>query len=114
MPWSLILVWAMFFGFVNTHQRQLRDFRGTQGFHLILLASFSLGCVIGLALLIFYFTRVAWYWPLLLFVVGSLVGGIVFGLLDAAIGTLTVSLIAFAGWPASAIWLFYIIRGLHH
>jgi hypothetical protein len=45
--------------------------------------------------------------------VGSLVGGLLFGFLDGKIGQLGMSMFAFIGWPASAVWAFLIIRGLH-
>ena len=113
MPLMLIISWILFFGFLNTHQRHTSHFQGaSQGYLLALQASVILGSLIGLGLLVYYFVQVSWYWPLLLFVVGSLIGGIFFGFLDAKIGTLGMSLI-FLGWPASAIWTFFIIRGLH-
>lgn len=113
MPWTLIIAWVGFFGFLNTHQRHAANFKGSsQSFHLALNLSVLLGCLVGLGLLIYYFFQVTWYWPIILFVVGSLVGGISFGLLDAALGSLTVSLIAFIGWPACAIWFFLVARGL--
>ena len=89
-------------------------FRGaSQGYLLALQASVILSCLVGLGLLVYYFIQVSWYWPLMLFVGGSLVGGLFFGLLDGMIGTLGMSLLSFIGWPASAVWAFFIIRGLH-
>jgi hypothetical protein len=75
--------------------------------------SVLLGCLVGLGLLIYYFFQVAWYWPAILFIVGSLIGGIAFGLLDATAGAFTVSLLAFIGWPACGVWFFFIARSLH-
>ena len=51
---------------------------------LCLITAFGL-IPIGLALLILYFFHVSWYWPLVLFAVGSILGGLVFGLLDAKV-----------------------------
>ncbi len=114
LPPSLIISWVVLFGFVNTHQRHARSFRGaSQGYLFALQASVLLGSLVGLGLLGYYFTQVAWYWPLVLFVVGSLVGGLLFGFLDVKIGQLGMSMFAFIGWPASAVWAFLIIRGLH-
>ena len=114
LPPSLIISWVVFFGFVNTHQRHARSFRGaSQGYLFALQASVLLGSLVGLGLLGYYFTQVAWYWPLVLFMVGSLVGGLLFGFLDGKIGQLGMSMFAFIGWPASAVWAFLIIRGLH-
>ena len=114
MPLPLIISWLLFFGFLNTHQRHARHFQGaSQGYLLALQTSVILGSLIGLGLLVYYLFQVSWYWPLLLFVVGSPIGGILFGFLDVKIGTLGMSLISFLGWPASAIWTFFIIRDLH-
>jgi hypothetical protein len=114
MPLSLIAAWVVFFGFVNTHQRHAMHFRGaSQGYLLALQASVLLGSLVGLGLLGYYFTQVAWYWPIALFAVGSLVGGLLFGVLDVKIGQLGMSMAAFIGWPASAVWAFIIIHGLH-
>lgn len=114
MPLSLVVAWIFLFGFVNTHQRHAMHFRGaSQGYLLALQASMLLGSLVGLGLLGYYFMQVAWYWPIVLFAVGSLVGGLLFGVLDVKIGQLAMSMIAFVGWPASAVWGFSIIHGLH-
>ncbi len=114
MPLSLIIAWIVFFGFLNTHQRHAMRFNGaSQGYLLALQASVVLGCLVGLGLLGYYFMLVEWYWPLVLFLVGSLAGGLLFGFLDVKIGQLSMSMFAFIGWPASAFWAFLIIRGLH-
>ena len=114
MPIQLIISWILFFGFLNTHQRHARNFQGaSQGYLLALYCSVTLGSLAGLGLLVYYFIQAAWYWPVVLFLVGSLVGGILFGILDAKIGLLGISLASFIGWPASAIWAFLIIRDLH-
>lgn len=114
LPLPLIIAWVAFFGFLNTHQRHASNFKGSsQSFHLALNLSVLLGILVGLGLLIYYFLQVSWYWPLILFVVGSIAGGLIFGLLDAALGSLTVSIIAFIGWPAAATWFVFIVRGLH-
>jgi hypothetical protein len=113
LPIQLLIAWVLFFGFVNTHQRHARNFQGaSQGFLLCLNASVILGSLVGLGLLIYYFIQVSWYWPLVLFAVGSLIGGLFFGFLDIKIGTLGISLVSFIGWPASAVWAFFIIKGL--
>ena len=98
MPLSLVASWVVFFGFVNTHQRHARHFRGeSQGYLRGLQASVLLG------LLGYYFTQVAWYMPIALFAIGSLVGGLLFGVLDVKISQLGMSMAAFIGWPASAV-----------
>jgi hypothetical protein len=114
MPFVLIIAWVMFFGFVNTHQRHALVFQGeSQGYLLALKGSVLLGSLVGLGILGYYFIQVAWYWPIVMFVAGSLVGGLLFGFLDIRVGQLGMSVLAFIGWPASAAWAFAIIHGLH-
>jgi len=113
LPLPLVVAWIVFFGSVSTHQRHAANFRGaSQGFSAALKASTVLGTVAGLGLLVFYFTQVSWYWPLALFAIGSIVGGLVFGFLDSKVGQPAMSVLAFVGWPAAAIWAAIIIRSL--
>lgn len=114
MPFELIIAWVIFFGFVNTHQRHALVYQGeSQGYLIVLKGSVLLGSLVGLSIMGFYFTQVAWYWPIVMFVFGSLVGGLLFGLLDIKIGQLGMGMIAFIGWPSSAAWAFAIIHRLH-
>lgn len=114
LPLSLITAWIVLTGLINTHQRHAKDFRGaSQGYRLALSVSVLLGSMVAIGLLGFYFTQVAWFWPVTLFVAGSLVGGLLFGYLDVKIGQLWMSMIAFVGWPVSSVWAFLIIRGLN-
>ena len=78
----------------------------------MLQGSVLLGSLVGLGLLIYYFTRVEWYWPLILFASATVIGGLVFGFLDVKVGQFTISYLSFIGWPASAVWAFLIIRDL--
>lgn len=117
LPLSLIVAWGIFFGLVNTHQRHARDFHGSsQGYYLALQTSTLFGTVVGFGLLIYYFTQVAWYWPIVLFAIDSLVGGLLLGWLDAKIGQIgqvAMGIFAFVGWPAAAAWTYLIIQDLH-
>jgi len=115
MPWSLVIAWSIFFMFVSTHQRFAKDFQGrSQGYRYALTVSMLLGTLIGLSLMLYYCFQVTWYWPIVLFLVGSFIASMLFVFLLHTIGTLSMSLLAFIGWPASAVWAFLIIRGLNH
>lgn len=113
LPWSLFVAWLLFFGFLSTHQRHAARFGGSSQVVLLgLTASAAVGSLVGLGLLVYYLLQVAWYWPIVLFLIGSIVGGLLFGVLDHVIGQLTLSLLAFIGWPAAAIWVALTVRGL--
>lgn len=113
MPWLLILAWVGLFGFLNSHQRHIASFNGnSKGILAALNLSFMLGMLVALGLFVYYFLQVSWYWPIVLFLIGSIVGGILFGALDSLIGGLTTSMMAFVGWPICAFCFFYTVRGL--
>lgn len=128
MPISLLVAWVLMKGFVNTHQRHAANFRGASlQFQAALHISSMLGMLAGVGLLIFYFTKAAWYYPIMLFVIGMVGGGAVFGLLDVAaeraaqqifktgsqgIGQMIMSPLGFVGWPLSAIWSFSLMQGI--
>ncbi|MCB2182229.1 MAG: hypothetical protein KQH63_09405 [Desulfobulbaceae bacterium] len=113
MPLSLVITYIAFFGFLNTHQRHSARFEGaSQTYHLALNISLILGVLVGLSLMIYYGYLTVWYWPIVLFLLGSLIGGLLFGLLDVTIGLLIMSLLSFAGWPISAYVMYRIVSNL--
>jgi hypothetical protein len=110
LPLSLLVAWVIFLGFLNTHQRHSMHFRGASHFyHLCLNISLIIGSLAGIGLLGYYFMQVAWYWPIVLVLISSLIGGFLFGFFDSKIGLLGMSMISFVGWPASALWAFFLI-----
>jgi hypothetical protein len=114
MPWSLLIAWILFSLFASTHQRHAENFQGrSKAYHIALKISVILGWLVGLGLFIYYCIYVAWYWPVVLILVILPIAGIPSAILVRYIGGLEMSLVSFAGWPVSAIWVFFIIRGLH-
>jgi len=120
MPLSLVVAFAALVGLVNTHQRHAASFGGSSREVLRALnVSVAVGCAVGLGLLVYYGVQTAWYWPVVLFVGGGMVGGSLFGVLDGLAGRvagadggqLVMSLVGF-GWPAAAMWVYFIIRSL--
>ena len=102
MTIPLAAYFVFLFGLVNTHQRHARAFRvGSQGFLLALNLSTLLGSIIIIGLLVWSGFVIAWYWPFLLFLGGTLVGSLLFGFLDAAMGGLAMTLLGFV-WPVFA------------
>ncbi len=114
LPLSLISAFILFFGFLNTHQRHAARFQGASQVYLMgLNVSMLAGSVVGIGLLIYYGMQTSWYWPIGLFLIGSLTGGLLFGWLDVIFGLLGMSMAAFLGWPISAYFMYSIIDGLH-
>lgn len=113
LPLTLLIAWVLFLGFLGTHAQHASRFGGeSQGFLLALYLSVILGWLVGLGLLIYYYMQVAWYWPIALLICGTIVAGLLFAVLDGLFGRLTISFLAFIGWPATAAWAFFIVRGL--
>jgi len=111
---SLIISWVLFFSFVNITQRHTKYFEDRSRYYFLFFnVSAILSSLVGLGLLAYCLIHVSWYWPIVIFVGGSLLGGFFFGFLDVKIGLPTMSLVSFIGWPASAIWVFFILRDLH-
>jgi hypothetical protein len=114
IPLSLIISWILFFSFINITQRHAKHFEDRSKYHFLFFnVSAILSSLVGLGLLAYCLIHLPWCWPIVIFVGGSMVGGFFFGFLDVKIGLLTMSLVSFIGWPASAIWAFSIIRDLH-
>ena len=62
---AIAIYYILLFGFINTHQRHARSFKGeSQTFLAALKLSTLLGTIFGLGFLIWYGFTVAWYWPI--------------------------------------------------
>lgn len=113
LPWGLLISWGIFFGFLNTHIRHSSKFQGSsRKYEIALSLSVIFGFITMLALLILYFLKVSWYNPIILIIFGGVIGGIIFGFLDALVGLFKMSLLSFVGWPVSAIWVYINIHRL--
>jgi hypothetical protein len=71
-----------------------------------------IGTLVGLGLLIYYGYVTTWYWPIALFLVGSILSGLMFGILDMVFGTLLMGFGSFVGWPVAAAAMYVIINGM--
>jgi predicted MFS family arabinose efflux permease len=113
MPWTLLISWSFFFGFVNSHQRHLEHIQSaTKNHQLLFQISAILGSIIGSFLFCYYFVNTPWYWSAILLMVGYLLAGIMFSIFDHIIGELGVNIISFVGWPVFAEWTYLIINGM--
>ncbi len=113
LPITLIVAFTCMFGFLLTPVRHAARFRGSsKTYFLALSISNLLGSLVLLGLLIFYGYTTAWYWPLALMTIASLVGGLLFGYLYSLVGELVMSMVAFAGWPTCAVLTYSIIKDI--
>ncbi len=117
LPLNLVLAWSLLFCFLLAHEYHERQSKRSLQFastHLLKAVEISglLGFFTGLVILIYYFIVVAWYWPIVLFVGGSIFGAMMMGMLSSLIGEESLSKRAFIGWPLSALWAISIIHEL--
>jgi hypothetical protein len=114
IPLSLIISCILFFSFINITQRHAKYFEHRSRYYFLFFNVSAIFCSLaGLGLLAYCLIHLPSCWLILTFVGGSMVGGFLFGYLDVKIGLLTMSLVSFIGWPASAVWVFFIVRDLH-
>jgi hypothetical protein len=113
LPLSLILAYVGFFCFLNTHQRHVSKFGGTgQAYQMLLYGSLVVGFSAGLCLMVNYGIQTAWYWPVILFLTGSVMAGLISSFLEASMGIFVMSLAGFLGWPICAYLMYEIIKNL--
>jgi hypothetical protein len=117
LPCTLVIAWAMFFAFLLAqahHERELKATPSSSAPNLLKATEISslLGLFFGIGVLGYYFYKVAWYWPLILVVGGSIIGALILGLLIGLIGNASVSKRAFIGWPLCVLWAIQCIHGI--
>ena len=116
-PVSLFLAWALFFAFFLAQAHAERALKGnpltsTLTITRVTEVSNLVGFFVGIAVLGYYFYKVAWYWPIVLAVAGSVVGAFIMGLLSTLIGDEALVKRSFIAWPAFALWAILIIHGI--
>lgn len=105
MPLPLIISFIAFFGCANTLERQIA--RGVAP--TLLVVYFGVSCLLGLGFLIYFGYVTQWYSPLILLLIGAIIGGIIFAILDVILGRNPMILISYIGIPISAYFLFTLI-----
>ena len=98
--------YCIFSIFVFYQQLHVKNFRGSsQWFALILNLSAFVGMITGIAFLAYYGWQVVWWAPIVIFSIGLLakVAGV---FIERAVGSMTLSLAGFLGWPVSAYLMF--------
>lgn len=117
LPLTLVIAFTLFLGFGAEQQRHLRHFQGRSQstLHALNLSVF-LATITAIGLLVYYGMQTSWYWPIILFMLALVIGPIIFGFVARSLGTMgtpVISMLGFAGWPAAAVWTFFITRQMH-
>ena len=109
LSWPSIAAYCAFGIFVFYQQLHVKNFHGaSQSFALALNISAFAGMLTGLAYLVYYGWVVAWWAPLVIFIIG-LIASLLGFLLERIVGSLVLSLAGFVGWPVSAYVMFHYI-----
>lgn len=112
MPTSLSLQllfgWIMFLGCVTAqaaYERRILASHVDESARILKAIQISngLALLIGLAVLVFYFLKVAWFWPIVLLIGGAVAGNVVRRLFSWGMGERRFCKYAFA-WPIFALW----------
>ena len=109
LSWASIAFYCAFSTLIFYQQLHAKNFRGaSQGFGFALAISGFLGMLTGFAYLIYYGWSVAWWAPIVIFII-SLVTFSVGLLVERIVGAFALSIAAFAGWPLCAYFMFKFI-----
>jgi len=93
--------------FVFYQQLHLKNFRGdSEAFRTALTLSALAGALTGLAYLVYYGWTVSWWPPVVFFVVGLLLIGIIGAVAERLVSAVSISVAGFVGWPVCAFFMF--------
>lgn len=109
LSWPSIAFYCVFGIFVFYQQLHAKNFQGaSQSFAMALNISAFAGMLTGLAYLVYYGWSVVWWAPIFILVVG-LLASLLGCLIERVVGSFTLSLAGFIGWPAAAYLMFHYI-----
>lgn len=102
----MIVLYCLFTMFVYYQQLHVKNFQGaSQGAAMFLSLSAFAGMITGFVFLIWYGFYVAWWAPIVLFVIGVLFQ-FVANFIEVLVGRFTLSLGGLIGWPLCAFFMF--------
>lgn len=106
LSWPSIGFYCLFSIFIFYQQLHVKNFRGSsQSFALALNISAFIALLVGLGYLIYYGWHVVWWAPVLIFVIGLVASTLGF-FVERIVGSTTLSMSAFVGWPICAYFMF--------
>jgi hypothetical protein len=106
ISWPSALAYCLLSIFLFYQQRHIQQFKGSSAPVLMWLnLSVLAGRLTGLGYLIYYGWTVAWWAPVLIFVIGML-STVVGVAIERITGELAISMAGFVGWPICAYLMF--------
>jgi hypothetical protein len=108
LPLQLLFGWVMFLACVTAqaaYERRILANHVEESARMLKAIQISngLALLVGFAVLVFYFLKVAWFWPLVLVIGGAMAGNVVRHLFSWGMGERRFCKHAFA-WPIFALW----------
>ena len=111
MSWTLAFAWCLLAAFLFAQQSEIHRFKGASQVYLFALnVSAILGLLASIALFVYGFFQLAWYWPLALLVTSVLTSAIFVEVGEKIVSRFVLAVIAFIGWPLSAFWVLQLLR----
>lgn len=109
-PWGSVLAYCVFCQFLFYQKLHVKNFRGgSEALKSMLIASITIGTMVGIYFLYKCWGAHQWWVPVAAFL-GSMASSVIlFGAMERFASPFFWSLVAFAGWPASAIVMFLLV-----
>lgn len=106
LSWHSIAFYCLFAIFVFYQQLHGKNFQGaSQSFALAINISAFVGLLTGFAYLIYYGWTVAWWAPVVIFIIG-LAASMMGFLMERIVGAIALSIGGLIGWPVCAYFMF--------
>jgi len=116
LPVTLIVCWMLFTGALHSNRAHIKkyylDYNRTDGLHIFLVWFTTLGSITGTILFIILFTKVPWFYPIILIIVSFIFGAVFYGLLDSLFGRMSISFLSILIWPVTQFIAYRIIMAL--
>jgi hypothetical protein len=109
---QFLICWLIVACSVQVHYAYIQDFRRESGRTPTLpFVSSLISTIASFSLIVYFWISAAWFWAILVFVVG-LLAGLALGIGYTLIGRGLALLLAMAAWPPAAVGAFFAIKAI--
>lgn len=108
MPIHIVVVLILYFAALNVQCQHINTYDDNDIWYAVAMTwSLLLGLLVGLVSLLYYGYKDDWGEPLVMILLGSFGGAVLFAIIDKAGGVKKVSLSCFFIWPICAYLMFH-------